>query len=78
MYFKNLFNFRCTGVAGSLDCKLHPEAGFVVPPVLSAQLNTKGKFSFKYGKIEVTAKLPEGDWLYPGWHKKYFFIKSNF
>lgn len=23
-------------------------------------------FSFKYGKVEISAKLPAGDWLLPG------------
>lgn len=31
----------------------------------SARLNTKGKFNFKYGKIEVRAKLPEGGGTWP-------------
>ncbi|KAF8874733.1 concanavalin A-like lectin/glucanase domain-containing protein, partial [Infundibulicybe gibba] len=37
----------------------------VINPVLSARLNTKGKRSIKYGKVEVRAKLPRGDWLWP-------------
>ncbi|CAD7005985.1 unnamed protein product [Ceratitis capitata] len=35
------------------------------PPVSSARINTKDKFSFQYGRIEIDAKLPEGDWLFP-------------
>lgn len=59
------FKERCTGIAGSLECRYKPDAGFILPPVLSAKMNTRNKFSFKYGKIEVRAKLPKGDWLYP-------------
>lgn len=31
----------------------------------SARLKTQGKFSFKYGKVEVRAKLPEGGGTWP-------------
>ncbi|XP_055318855.1 beta-1,3-glucan-binding protein-like [Sitodiplosis mosellana] len=37
----------------------------IINPVRSARLNTAGSFSFKYGRIEVIAKLPIGDWLWP-------------
>ncbi|KAG7444283.1 concanavalin A-like lectin/glucanase [Guyanagaster necrorhizus] len=37
----------------------------VVNPVLSARINTKGKQTIAYGKVEVKAKLPRGDWLWP-------------
>jgi hypothetical protein len=37
----------------------------VVPPVLSARLNTRLGASIKYGRVEVVARMPEGDWLWP-------------
>ena len=37
----------------------------VVPPVLSGRITTKPGASIKYGRVEVTAKLPVGDWLWP-------------
>ncbi|KAK3396659.1 concanavalin A-like lectin/glucanase domain-containing protein [Sordaria brevicollis] len=37
----------------------------IVPPVLSARLNTRLGASIKYGRVEVTARMPEGDWLWP-------------
>uniref|UniRef100_A0A093V4X5 Beta-1,3-glucan-binding protein n=1 Tax=Talaromyces marneffei PM1 TaxID=1077442 RepID=A0A093V4X5_TALMA len=39
--------------------------GAIINPVRSARLTTKGKHNITYGKIEVTAKLPRGDWLWP-------------
>lgn len=42
----------------------------ILPPIISARLSTKESFYFRYGKIEIRAKFPEGDWLYPG---KYSF-----
>ncbi|XP_026462524.1 beta-1,3-glucan-binding protein-like [Ctenocephalides felis] len=35
----------------------------ILPPVMSASI--RSKFSFKYGKIQIHAKLPKGNWLYP-------------
>nr|CAD7410869.1 unnamed protein product [Timema poppensis] len=31
----------------------------------SAKMHTTNSFAFKYGKLEVRAKLPAGDWLWP-------------
>jgi beta-glucanase (GH16 family) len=39
--------------------------GATIPPVMSARLSTKGSYSIRYGKVEVVAKLPRGDWLWP-------------
>lgn len=39
--------------------------GTIVSPVRSARLNTKIGASIKYGRIEVNAKIPQGDWLWP-------------
>ncbi|KAK5655990.1 hypothetical protein OQA88_5128 [Cercophora sp. LCS_1] len=37
----------------------------IVPPVLSGRVTTRKGASIKYGRIEVKAKLPAGDWLWP-------------
>jgi len=37
----------------------------ILNPVRSARLNTMGKVSISYGKVEVRAKMPTGDWLWP-------------
>ncbi|CAL8574808.1 hypothetical protein XPA_000758 [Xanthoria parietina] len=39
--------------------------GTIVPPVKSGRINTKKGATIKYGRIEVTATLPSGDWLWP-------------
>ncbi|KAF5667450.1 beta-1,3-glucan binding protein [Fusarium heterosporum] len=39
--------------------------GQIINPVRSARLNTKGKKTIKYGRVEVTARMPRGDWLWP-------------
>ncbi|OAA40280.1 Concanavalin A-like lectin/glucanase, subgroup [Metarhizium rileyi] len=42
-----------------------PKKGIMIPPIRSARLSTKGKKSIRYGKVEVVAKLPKGDWIWP-------------
>ncbi|KAK0726028.1 glycoside hydrolase family 16 protein [Lasiosphaeris hirsuta] len=37
----------------------------IVPPVLSGRIHTKLGATIKYGRVEVTAKMPAGDWLWP-------------
>ncbi|KXJ79573.1 hypothetical protein RP20_CCG000362 [Aedes albopictus] len=34
-------------------------------PIKSARLRTLRSFNFKYGKLEIRAKIPTGDWLWP-------------
>ena len=36
-----------------------------VNPIQSARIRTAESFTFKYGRVEVNAKLPRGDWLWP-------------
>ncbi|EKM53200.1 glycoside hydrolase family 16 protein [Phanerochaete carnosa HHB-10118-sp] len=36
-----------------------------LPPVLSARISTQSHHTIQFGKIEVSAKLPRGDWLWP-------------
>lgn len=58
---------RCTAVESpEKECNI-PQGSYysIKPPVFSAQIHTRNSFSFKYGKIEVRAKLPKGDWLFP-------------
>jgi len=40
--------------------------GSIINPVKSGRINTKLGAKIKYGRVEVTATLPEGDWLWPG------------
>ncbi|KAF2454644.1 glycosyl hydrolase [Lineolata rhizophorae] len=56
----------CTG-SNNMACAIRSNAttGATLPPVRSARLSTKGKKTVKYGRVEVTAKLPAGDWLWP-------------
>lgn len=39
--------------------------GSVINPVMSGRLSTVNSQSMKYGMVEIRAKLPTGDWLWP-------------
>jgi beta-glucanase (GH16 family) len=56
----------CTG-DGNSQCSVRSNGTTktIIPPVQSARLSTKGKKSIKYGRVEVVAKLPVGDWIWP-------------
>ena len=36
-----------------------------IPPVMSARLRSYQRFSFTWGRVVVSAKMPVGDWLWP-------------
>lgn len=40
-------------------------SGNYLNPICSARLRTAESFSFHYGRVEVTAKLPKGDMIWP-------------
>lgn len=60
----NLTLEKCTGRSTS-DCKRQGTGWSILPPIISGRLNTKSSFTFQYGHIQIRAKFPHGDWLYP-------------
>lgn len=55
----------CTGNAFFGCERLSGGGGNVINPTTSARIRTAESFSFTYGRVEVRAKLPIGDWLWP-------------
>lgn len=55
-------------------CERQGTPTHIINPVRSARVRTINSFSFKYGKLEVIAKMPTGDWLWPG---KKFYTKDT-
>lgn len=51
--------------ASSCSVSSNSTLGHMINPVRSARINTRGKVGITYGRVEVTAKLPRGDWLWP-------------
>jgi len=56
---------QCTGNAFYGCSRSAPASGNYINPIRSARLRTIKSFAFKYGRVEVKAKLPRGDWLWP-------------
>ncbi|KAM8708590.1 hypothetical protein ACLKA7_015545 [Drosophila subpalustris] len=57
---------RCTGTHNrQKECVLRTGGPHIMPPVVVPRVNTRDSFQFKYGRIEIRAKLPRGDWLVP-------------
>jgi hypothetical protein len=56
----------CTGPIWT-DCvaSTNTTNGTIINPVKSGRINTKLGASIQFGRVEVTAKLPAGDWLWP-------------
>jgi len=54
----------CTGNAW-YGCERTPSPDNILNPVMSARVTTVESFAFTFGRVEVRAKLPRGDWLWP-------------
>jgi beta-glucanase (GH16 family) len=71
LYDGYTLNLTTQGICTSTDpfdsCSIYSNKsiGAIINPVRSARLSTKGKKHIKYGKVEVVAKMPKGDWLWP-------------
>ncbi|KAI0357220.1 concanavalin A-like lectin/glucanase [Trametes cingulata] len=70
--YNNIFNGYTYNLTGCTDTNLtacgavsNETLGTVIPPVMSARIHTREPYSIKYGKVEISAKLPRGDWLWP-------------
>ncbi|XP_073843545.1 gram-negative bacteria binding protein 2 [Musca autumnalis] len=61
------FGSRCTPVENIVkECRSMTQYPFTyIPPINSSNIHTKNSFQFKYGRVEIRAKLPKGDWLLP-------------
>ncbi|XP_058809036.1 beta-1,3-glucan-binding protein 1-like [Phymastichus coffea] len=56
---------QCTGRIGTADCSREAQGWSILPPVTSSRINTKNSFTFVHGRVEMRARLPQGDWIYP-------------
>ncbi|KAL6924110.1 hypothetical protein FSST1_001384 [Fusarium sambucinum] len=78
MLDKHVVNLTREGTCTSMDQRLsnltynnpcwaraNATSRAMINPVRSARLTTSGKKAIKYGRIEVEAKLPSGDWMWP-------------
>lgn len=63
---RNLLNKNCQNCSCQQGiCEHICSEDFPAPPIQSARIKTNGTFAFRYGRIEVRAIMPTGDWLFP-------------
>jgi len=55
---------ECT-LAEWYGCDRQGTATNIINPIRSARLDTRNSFGFKFGTLEIRAKMPAGDWLWP-------------
>lgn len=55
---------QCTG-SQFWGCSRTSTPDIYINPIQSGAIRTAHSFSFKYGRMEVRAKLPRGDWIWP-------------
>lgn len=55
---------QCTG-NGFYGCDRASDGNHYINPVMSGKLTTVNSLNVQYGRVEVKAKLPKGDWLWP-------------
>lgn len=64
IFISKHFPHRCTD-ASNHGCRRIGTHDNILNPVKSARIRTLNSFAFKYGKVEINAKMPSGDWLVP-------------
>ncbi|KAJ3097535.1 hypothetical protein HDU97_004760 [Phlyctochytrium planicorne] len=50
---------------GDYGCQRSSDGNNIINPIQSALLRSVRSYSFRYGKVEVRAQLPKGDWIWP-------------
>lgn len=59
-------HFSCTKHEGSTYCEKNATSFNIINPIVSARATTQNYLYSLYGKLEVVAKLPTGDWIVSG------------
>ena len=76
--YEYLYNgyLKLDGCTGSV-CERQANYPNILQPAYSARLRTAGSFSFRYGRVQVRAQMPAGDWTWPGTHLAFCIRAMN-
>ena len=55
---------ECTDGSNN-GCDRRGSTESIINPIRSARVDSSPSFAFKYGTLEVRAKMPRGDWIWP-------------
>ncbi|KIK46821.1 glycoside hydrolase family 16 protein [Suillus luteus UH-Slu-Lm8-n1] len=61
----NTTSFDATAYYQACGAVSNSTTGTIINPIQSARITTRNKASIRYGRVEVRAKVPRGDWLWP-------------
>lgn len=61
----NITGFDAAAYYQACGAVSNSTTGTIINPIQSARITTLNKASIRYGRVEVRAKLPRGDWLWP-------------
>jgi beta-glucanase (GH16 family) len=66
-YTLNLTALETCTATDATDCvaSTNTSSGTIINPIKSGRVNTKKAAYIKYGRVEVEAQLPVGDWIWP-------------
>lgn len=56
--------YECTSDSWN-GCDRQGSPEYIINPIRSGKVSTWDSFKFRYGALEIRAKLPAGDWLWP-------------
>ncbi|XP_030373842.1 gram-negative bacteria-binding protein 3-like [Scaptodrosophila lebanonensis] len=66
LQFKLDLGSSCTGALSTMECvRDGSRLREGLAPFITAQFSSKDYFSFKYGRVEIRAKMPRADWVFP-------------
>ncbi|KAF8962845.1 GH16 beta-1,3-glucan recognition protein [Flammula alnicola] len=57
--------FDVAGYTKACSAVSNATTGQIINPIQSARISTRKTASIRYGRVEVRAKIPTGDWLWP-------------
>lgn len=55
---------ECTD-SNNNGCDKTGTSTYIINPIRSARIDSSQSFAFKFGTLEIRAKMPRGDWLWP-------------
>ncbi|KAG1748074.1 glycoside hydrolase family 16 protein [Suillus lakei] len=61
----NTTDFNAAAYYQACGAVSNSTTGTIINPIQSARITTRNSASIRYGRVEVVAKVPRGDWLWP-------------
>lgn len=72
------FLYRCSSMLDpKQECERQAGSKKILPPVVTAKFRSMKSFNFKFGRVEIRAKFPKGDWIFPRKSKSLTFLGFN-